>query len=568
MAMDQWQAGRSAVTGERGVVAAGHEASAAAGVRALEEGGNAFDALVAAAFASYVTEPGMCGIGGYGRLSAFRAADASLWSVDHYLRAPLGARPDMYEIDEARGLKYYETPWTKGLRAEEGPLASGVPGAVAGLYWTQRRLGRLPWKEVLAPAVELARQCLPADWLLVMQIARNLETVLRYPDAAALLLPEGRLPRGADQSSRAERLPLPGLADALEIVAAEGADGFYRGPVAEATARASQAAGGILTTEDLAAYRPRILREEPRRYRDHDYIACWDQVAYEALNVLANFDLAAMGPDSLAYRHLMAEALAVGFVDNIAHYGDPEFVPDSPVDALADPALGRRRAEMLSLEKALPRPVQAIADLAPGWQGTARLADPEPWPPKLSGTSQVAAADAEGNMCSLITSVSGFFGSYLVVPEYGFVLNNGMGNFDPRPGRPNSIAPGKMPIFAAPPLLALKDGKAVFAAGGCGGYRIETGVLHTFLHWADFGMDLRQALEHPRVHCQGKDTHVDSRIPAAVQEGLAKLGHKVWAQRDDFGLNAFARVSAVAREPDGRLAAVSGPAWAGGAGGC
>ncbi len=568
MAIDDWQAGRSGASGEKGVVAAGHEASTAAGVAMLEAGGNAFDALVAAAFVSFVAEPGMCGLGGYGRLSAFHAGSGELLSVDHYLRAPGAARADMYEIDEARGLKYYETPWTKGMKAEIGPLASGVPGAVAGLYWTQRRLGRLPWAEVLAPAIELARQGLPVTWLLSLQIARNLDGVQRYPGAAALLLPEGRLPLGADQASRGDRLPLPGLAEALSIIAAEGAAGFYQGPVAEATARASQAAGGILTTADLAGYRPRILREVPRRYRRHDYIACWDQVAYEALNVLSNFDLAAMGPDSLAYRHLVAEALAVGFVDNIAHYGDPDFLPGSPVDALADPALGRRRAAMLSLEAALPRPVQALADLAAGWQESARLESAEPWPPKLAGTSQMAAADAEGNMCALITSVSGFFGSHLVVPEYGFVLNNGMGNFDPRPGRPNSIAAGKMPIFAAPPLLALQDGKAVFAAGGCGGYRIETGVLHTFLHWADFGMDLKSALEHPRVHCQGKDTHVDSRIPQAVQEGLAALGHKVWPQRDDFGLNAFARVSAVAREPDGRLVAISGPPWAGAAGGC
>lgn len=568
MTLDDWQAGRTGATGDRGVVAAGQQDSAAAGVAMLEAGGNAFDALVAATFASFVTEPGMCGLGGYGRLSAFRAADGELLSVDHYLRAPLAARPDMYEIDEARGLKYYETPWTKGMKAEVGPLATGVPGAVAGLYWTQRRLGRLPWAEVLAPAIGFARAGLPVTWLLSLQIARNMEGVLRFPDAAALLLPDGRLPQGPDQTSHGDRLPLPGLADALEIIAREGADGFYKGAVAEATVRASQSNGGILSMEDLAGYRPRILKEKPQRYRGFDYIACWDQVAYEMLNVLSTFDLPAMGPDSLGYRHLMAEAMAVAFVDNIAHYGDPDFVPESPVDALADPELGRRRAAMLSLEKALARPVAAIEDLAPGWRGTATPLDAEPWPPKLSGTTQVAAADAEGNMCSIITSVSGFFGSHLVVPEYGFVLNNGMGNFDPRPGRPNSIAPGKMPIFAAPPMLAMKDGKAVFAAGGCGGYRITTGVLHTFLNWADFGMDLKSALEHPRVHCQGKDTHVDSRIPAEVQEGLARLGHRVWAQRDDFGLNAFARVSAVAREADGRLAAVSGPPWAGAAGGC
>jgi len=567
MALDDWTATRGGASGERGVVAAGHEAEVEAGLAMLEAGGNAFDALVAAAFVSYVVEPFNCGIGGYGHLSAFEAASGELVSVSHYLRAPGAARPDMFEIDEARGLKYYETPWTRGMQAERGPLAVGVPGAIAGLYWSQRRFGRLPWPQVIGPALEEARAGLPVTWQLVLRIANNLDTIREFATASSLLLPEGRLPRAQDQAARPERLALPGLASALERIAAAGAKGFYEGPVAAATAAAVQAAGGILSLEDLAGYRPRIVKEVPQRYRDRSYIACYDQVFYEALNVLQHFDLRAAGADSLAYRHLVAEALAVAFVDSIRHYGDPDFVSHSPVDALASPDLGARRAAMLSLQKALPRPVQPTESLAPGAYGSASKIEAEPWPPKLSGTSQMAAADAEGNICSLITSISGAFGSFVAVPEYGFFLNNGMGNFDPRPGRPNDIAPGKMPIFAAPTLVSLKDGKADFAAAGSGGYRIETGVLHAFLHHVDFAMPVTQALDHPRIHCQGKDTHLDSRIPKAVQDGLAAMGHRLWVQRDDPGLNAFARVSAVARAADGRLTAASGPAWAGAAGG-
>src|ERR1051326_6816846 len=136
-------------TSTRGVVAAGDPAAGAAGPSMLEDGGNAIDAVVAAAFVGYVVEPAMCGIGGYGRMSAYVAEHRELISVDHYLRPPGAARSDMFEIDEAKGLKYYETPYTKGLKAERGPLAVGVPGAVAGLYWAQRRLGRLPWRAVL-----------------------------------------------------------------------------------------------------------------------------------------------------------------------------------------------------------------------------------------------------------------------------------------------------------------------------------------------------------------------------------------------------------------------------------
>src|SRR5262249_48880272 len=154
------------------------------------------------------------------------------------------------------------------------------------------------------------------------------------------------------------------------------------------------------------------------------------------------------------FRHLVAEAIAVAYVDNIAYYGDPDLVAASPVAALAGTALGAKRAAMLSRERALPRPVAPIerTALAPDESGVAlgRREEVEPWPPKLGGTTQIAAADRDGNMASLLTSVSGNFGSFFAVPETGIILNNGMGNFDPRPGRPNSIAPGKMPIFAAP----------------------------------------------------------------------------------------------------------------------
>src|SRR5262249_6348718 len=173
------------------------------------------------------------------------------------------------------------------------------------------------------------------------------------------------------------------------------------------------------------------------------YVTCYDQVGYEALNILDQFDLAALGSDSAAFRHTMAEAMAMAFVDNIAHYGDPDFVPEAPVDALASRAFGARRAAMIDRARALPRPLAALdPGRAPHGRtpdgGAVRIPAP-PWPPRLAGTTQMAAADAEGNMVSLITSISA--GSYVAVPETGIILNNSMNNFDPRPGKPNSIAP-------------------------------------------------------------------------------------------------------------------------------
>ena len=420
---------------------------------------------------------------------------------------------------------------------------------------------------MVEPAIALAKAGLEVTWSLVLKLAENLEAVREMPALAAMFLPGGQLPRAAGQIDPGERLPMNELAATLKRIAEEGAAGFYSGPIAEAIAAASRAGGGILSREDLANYWPRILREKPRRYRGLEYVTCCDPVGYEALNILEHFDLASLRPDALEFRHLMAESLAAAFVDNIAHYGDPDAIGDGPAAALSDPALGARRAAMLSPDRALARPVTAI-DPGTSDEGLGERVADEPWPPKLAGTTQMTAADREGNMVSLCTSVSASFGSMVAVPGTGIILNNGMGNFDPRPGRPNSIAPGKMPIFAVPVLLALENGRAVFASAGAGGYRITTGVLHALVHWRDFGMPLADAIAAPRVHCQGKETYVDARIDPAVRDALAALGHRIVVQADDPGLNAFSRVSAVSLDPEsGALRAASGPPWHGAAGG-
>jgi gamma-glutamyltranspeptidase / glutathione hydrolase len=174
----------------------------------------------------------------------------------------------------------------------------------------------------------------------------------------------------------------------------------------------------------------------------------------------------------------------------------------------------------------------------------------------------MVAADRDGNVASLITSVTSPFGSLVYVPEGGFFLNSGMRNFDPRPARTNSIAPGKRPIFAVPAIAAEKDGVGVFAAAGAGGYRIASAVLHAFVNHFDFGMPVQEAVSRPRVHCQGEETFVDARIPQDVRERMRDLGHLVVEQVEVPAPDNFARVSAVARDPaTGELSAGSSPSW-------
>ena len=559
---------RTEVVAERGVVSAGHLREAEAGVRALEEGGNAIDALVAAAFTAFVVEPGSCGVGGYGHLAIYLGASREFVTVDHYVRAPRGARPDMFDVDPAQPFMYYGWPRVLERRNEFGHLAPAVPGAVAGLCAAQERFGRLPLGAVLEPAIVAAEAGVPVTWNLVLAISARLDAIAAVPAAASLLLPNGAPPRAADLSRGADRLDSSDLAGTLRRIARDGAAAFYTGPVADAIERECRANGGILTAADLAAYEPKLLRETPARYRGHAYVTGNDPLGYEALNILDHLELARHDPESAEFRHLMAEALGHAFVDNMTHYGDPDVV-SSPVRGLASRAFGAARAARLDLHRAARRPI------APGdpWPYEPDTEHPEQLPPAAAyggvrGTSQIATGDGDGNMAALITSLTSPFGSLVLVPGTGIFLNNGMQNFDPRPGRPNSIAPGKMPIFAAPALVAAREGEATFAAGGSGGYRIASGVLHTFVHALDFGMRLQEALDAPRVHCQGEETFVDARIPADVTTRLGEMGHVVVAQEDVPGTWNFGRVSAVRRDPrDGLLHAASGPAWQSGAAG-
>lgn len=566
MHIDDWSAGRTGARSDKGVVAGGHPAEVEAGLEILAEGGNAFDAIVAANFVACVVEPAMTQVGGYVRLSGYDGRAQEAISVDAYLRAPGAAHERLFEIDETKPLKYYETPWTRGYSAERGFKSAGVPGLVAGLYWTQRNLGRLPWKRVLQPAIRQAKVGVEIGFSLWQRLAENQGTLKDYPETYKVLFPQGRIPAAPSQTAHGERLVFPQLDETLARIAEEGADGFYKGEVAERIGAFFKENGGILSAADLAAYRPRVMKERPQRYRGLDYVTCYDQVGIECFNILEQFDLKRLGADSVEFLHLTAEAMAAAFVDSIQYYGDPDQGFRAVAEALANPALGAWWAQQIRLDRTLPRPVQP-ADLAAFAFEPIEQRQELAWPPRLQGTTQLAAADAEGNMASVITSISASFGSQVLVPGTGVLLNNGMGNFDPRPGRPNSIRPGAMPIFAVPTLLAYDDKGAAFASGGSGGYRIMPAILFPFLYWLEFGRELPAAIESPRLHCQGKDTFLDSRVPPAVRDQLAALGHKLHVQRDDPGLNAFGRVSAVARGSNGTLEAASGPAWLGAAGG-
>ena len=562
MSTSQMIATRTEVVAEHGVATGGHVKEAEAGVRILQEGGNAIDALVAAAFTGYVVEQEQCTLGGYIRLAVFWAQRREFVTIDAYARAPGKSRPDLFEIDRSVPLTYYGHPPTVGQKSEWGHLAAAVPGAVAGLCAAHEMFGRLPLAQVLAPAIEAAEAGLTVTWNLALSINDKLEQIRAMPRAAALLLRNGDPPKAQSPWTTGGRIDTTDLAKTLRRIAQHGAAGFYSGPIADAIEREFTGNGGILSAADLADYRPKIMREKPSRYRGHDYVTANDQVSYEALNILDQFDLTAYGPDSVEYRHLVAEALGHAFVDNMTHYGDPDFAR-SPVNGLASRAFAAQRARDIRLERAAARPIRA----ADPWSFEAQGEPPERLPSgptigRLGRTSQMAAADREGNLVTCITSVGSAFGSLVLVPGTGVIMNNAMRNYDPRPEHPNCLQPGKMPIFAVPTLAMAKDGRAIFGGCGSGGYRITTGVLHALINKLDFGLGVQSAIDGLRVHCQGQETFVDSRLPTAVRRRLAEMGHTVIPETEAPWSTHFGRVNAIYIDPKTRLLhAGTGPAW-------
>jgi gamma-glutamyltranspeptidase/glutathione hydrolase len=549
----------------KGAIAAGHPAEVEAGLTMLRAGGNAVDAVVAAGFAACVVEPTNCGLAGYGHLSAYLPGESTFLTVDHGPRAPMAGKPDMFALAEEYPGGHYDWPQAAGRLNELGPLAAAVPGAVAGLCAAHDAAGRLPLATALEPAIGLADEGVEVDWHIALMILERLDDIRAMPAAAAHLLRNGDPPHGSGYWGGRERLDTSALAGTLRRIADRGPAGFHGGPVAHAIARTVAASGGIITAEDIASYRPKLFREQPRRYRGVEYVTSNDQVGYEVLNILKRFPVGEWGPDDSRFLHVLGEAFGCAFADNVTHYGDDEHT-ESPLAALASPEFAAHRAKAIRLDAVLERPIRP-ADPWPFQPDGGRAAPARPQAGGTRGTSQIAALDESGMAAALITTIGHDFGSLVYVPEAGLFLNSSMVNFDPRPDRPNRIQPGKMPFFAVPAIVAACDGRGTFAAGGSGGYRILSGVIHAFVHHVDFGMSVRAAVDQPRVYCQGDELFVDDRIDPDRLGDLRALGHRLTVEQGRPGYAPFARVSAVADQTDDPAAA-SDPAWSTAAGRC
>ena len=529
---------RSPVLAQRGMAASSQPLASQAGLSILMQGGNAADAAVAIAAALAVTEPTSTGIGGDCFALYYEAGSQRVTALNGSGRAPMGLT---LELIERQGL---------AVAGELPPYHAHnitVPGACAGWADMVERHGSLPLSAVLAPAARLAEDGFPVAPLTAHSWERGAANQLRAAPGGRALTIDGRAPRAGEVFRN------PGLARTLRAVAEGGPAAFYGGPIAESIAACVQAAGGTMTTADLAAHRSTWDEPISTLYRGARIWECPPNgqglAALLALNVLSGFDLAALEPLSAERWHLLVEAMRVAFADTGWYVADPRQAP-VPTAGLLAPAYAAER-------RALIDPRRATLDTQ---RGT---------PQAHSGTVYFCAVDGQGNACSFINSNYMGFGTG-IVPQgpqgsCGFTLHNRGHCFSLNPAHPNALAPGKRPYHPIiPGMITRASDDSLYAPFGVmGGFMQPQGHLQVVVGLIDDGLDPQAALDRPRFCIDpataGGAVALEAGLPAALVDGLRSRGHPLRAGISGYERSLFGRGQIIRRDPDGVLWGGSDP---------
>lgn len=492
---------KQSATGSRGVVTANHPLGSAAGLEMLALGGNAIDAAIAALFTLNVVEPMMVGLFGAGWTN-IRLADGSFIILDNYSTAPAGATPDLYTPLSDTWPDYLET---EGRANKVGYRAVGVPGTLKAWAELVEQYGRLDLETVMQPAIRHAERGFRCSLYLRELITINAADLARFPETARVFLPDGGPPAAGQLIIQLD------LAHSLRTIAKEGPDVVYGGALGRTIVDDIQRNDGLMTVDDLRAYR--AIRRQPLTapYRGYEVTLpsppCSGGVhILQILRILEGYDVAKLGFGTADSIHLLAECFKIAFADRAAHLGDPAS-SDVPVDWLISEAYAAQRRAGISLTEA-------------------RQPDPGSRPGNESAnTTHVTAADAEGNVVAMTQTINEAFGSKVMVPGTGILLNNTMALFDPHPGHPNSVASGKRMVSSMSPTIITKDGQPFMALGTPGGVRIFPAIAQAIINVIDHGMTLQQAVEAPRVWTQGQEVEVEEAVPASARRRLSDRGH-------------------------------------------
>jgi gamma-glutamyltranspeptidase/glutathione hydrolase len=517
---------------EHGMLATVHPLATHAGVEAFRRGGNAIDAAVAAALTLGVVDGHNSGIGG-GCFMLIRLADGRLVAIDGRETAPAASTRDMYIRDGKADTALSQT----------GALAPATPGALAAYEHAVRNFGKRPIQEPLLAAADLAERGFPLDPTYASRLKATARSLARFPATREIFLKED----GAAYRE-GEVLKQPDLARSYRAMAGEGTKWFYDGPFAKAAGEWMAANGGRLAAEDFRRYRIALREPILSTYRGHR-IASFPPASSggvhvaQLLNMLETRDVTAMGATSVEYIHFVVEAMKLAFADRAFWLGDPAFakVPRGLVSKeYAKTLAGKIRLDRATIVEGHGTPERAHDDVFG------------------RHTTHFSAADAEGNWVACTATVNTSFGSKVVVPGTGILLNNQMDDFALQPGvanhfgllggDANAVAPGKRPLSSMSPTIVFRGEEPILAVGAAGGPTIISQTLLAIVNVIDFGMDVPAALGAPRFHHQWSpdELKIESTFGEAVLKGLEERGHKLAPTR------AFGACNAVGRSADGK----------------
>ncbi|MGI0485443.1 gamma-glutamyltransferase [Pantanalinema rosaneae CENA516] len=542
--------------GKQGVVVSAHPLASQAGLKMLQQGGNAIDAAVATTLAISVVEPFSAGIGGGGFLLLRSGQTGEIKALDFRERAPLAATPTMYR-DQAGQVQTD--------RSKKGHLAVATPGTIAGLAEVHRQHGRLPWNTVVAPAIQLAEEGFPVSSRLLAAI--NQSTLLADPNARQIFTRNGTTPLQVG-----DVLVQRDLATTLQAIARDP-QVFYTGAIAQAIVEDMQTRGGLISLADLQQYRP-IWREplcgtfRTARVCSMPLPSSGGVLLLGMLNLIGETDLKAMGRQHPQVLHFLIEAMKIAYADRAAYLGDPDFVP-VPVAALISPDYARIRRQEIDPQRA--RPSTSVKPADP--QLLQRLSNqPIPRQPAIrsqtkesADTSHLNVVDRDGNAISLTFTINLGFGAEVLVPGTGIILNNEMDDFAIAPNVPNAfglvggaanaIAPGKTPLSSMTPTIVTENGELRLVTGSPGGSTIITTVLQIVLNVLVYDLTVKEAVAAPRLHHQWLPDQVgmETGFEPATLANLRQRGHNIVEGR------GWGNANAIVRTPKGWLEGAADP---------
>ncbi|HEX6164253.1 MAG TPA: gamma-glutamyltransferase [Vicinamibacterales bacterium] len=494
---------RSPAVGRRGMIATSQSLASAAGLKALQSGGNAIDAAVTAAAVLAVIEPSMNGIGGDLLALVYDAKTKKIHGLDSTGRSPHAATPAEYA---KRGIT--EMP-------SRGPLTVDVPGVVEGWHQLLERFGTIDLGSALAPAIAFARDGFAVAELMANEWKAHEETLAADPATAATFLPTGAAPK------MGEIFANPRLARSLETIAKEGRDAFYRGSIARAIAADMRSRSGLLDVRDFEDHTADWVEPITTSYRGHDLLemppSTQGFVALEMLNIMEGFDIRGLGHNSADYLHVISEAKRIAFADRSTFLADRDHMPKGALQRLISKEYAASRRREIDMST-------AAASYSPDFAGV-----------DLGDTIYLAAADGDGNVISFIQSLFNSFGAGFVAGDTGITMHNRGSGFTLQSGHPNEIGPHKRPLHTLVPAMLARNGRPLMAFGVMGGDNQAQAHAQIVANIVDFGMHVQEAGDANRVRHLGQELAVESGIGEDARRALAAKGHVVVDGRGMMG---------------------------------